>query len=72
VDKPQVRRSLGDGKAMKLFEDHAFLIFLALVIVLVCYTVLVIAGKPIDERIIGIIGLGLATGLLGFANKPPG
>jgi hypothetical protein len=54
---------------MKLFGDHAFLIFAALVVVLIVYAIIVLAGKPVDERIIGIIGLGLATGLLGFANK---
>jgi hypothetical protein len=57
---------------MKIFEDHAFLIFAALVVVLIVYAIIVLAGKPIDERIIGIIGLGLATGLLGFANKRKG
>jgi len=54
---------------MKLLEDHAFLIFLAFMAVLICYTVIVLAGKPVDERIIGIMGLGLATGLLGFAKS---
>ena len=54
---------------MKLFEDHAFLIFLALVVVIVSYGVIVIVGKPIDDRIIGTIGVGLAGGLLGFANR---
>lgn len=54
---------------MKLFEDHAFLIFLALLFVLAIYAIIVLAGKPVDERIIGIIGLGLATGLLGFAKS---
>jgi hypothetical protein len=54
---------------MKIFEDHAFLIFAALDVVLIVYAIIVLAGKPVDERIIGIIGLGLATGLLGFANK---
>ena len=54
---------------MKLFEDHAFLIFLGLMVVIVCYTLIVIVGKPIDDRIIGTIAVGLAGGLLGFANK---
>jgi len=54
---------------MKVFDDHAVLIFLALVAVLICYTVIVLAGKPIDDRIVGIIGLGLATGLLGFVRN---
>jgi len=54
---------------MKLFEDHAFLIFLGLVLVIVCYAVIVSIGKPVDDRIIGTIGVGLAGGLLGFANK---
>ena len=54
---------------MKLFEDHAFLIFLALVVVLACYTAIVSIGKPVDDRIIGTIAVGLAGGLLGFANR---
>jgi len=56
---------------MKLFQDHAFLIFLGLAVVILCYTVIVVIGKPIDDRIIGTIGVGLACGLLGFANRPP-
>jgi hypothetical protein len=54
---------------MKLFEDHAFLIFLGLALVIGCYTVIVIVGKPIDDRVIGTIAVGLSGGLLGFANK---
>ena len=54
---------------MKLFNDHAFLIFLALVAVLIVYAAIDLAGRQIDERIIGTIGVGLAGGLLGFANK---
>ena len=54
---------------MKLFEDHAFLIFLGLVLVIACYTAVVVVGKPVDDRIIGTIAVGLAGGLLGFANK---
>jgi hypothetical protein len=56
---------------MKLFDDHAFLIFLGLALVLVCYTVIVIIGKPVDERIIGTIAVGLSGGLLGFAKNRP-
>jgi len=56
---------------MKLFQDHAFLIFLGLALVILCYTVIVVIGKPIDDRIVGTIGVGLAGGLLGFANRPP-
>jgi len=54
---------------MKLFQSHAFLIFLALCLVIIAYGVIVIVGKPIDDRIIGTIGVGLAGGLLGFANR---
>jgi hypothetical protein len=54
---------------MKLFEDHAFLIFLGLLAVVVCYMVIVIVGRPVDERIIGTIAVGLASGLLGFAKS---
>jgi len=57
---------------MKQLGEHAFLIFLAFAIVMVCYTIIVIVGKPIDERIVSIIAVSLAGGLLGFANKPPG
>ena len=55
---------------MRLFDDHAFLIFLGLIAALATYLVVVIVGKPVDERIIGTIAIGLATGLLGFANRP--
>jgi len=54
---------------MKLFESHAFLIFLGLMIALTCYTVIVIVGKPVDDRVIGTIGVGLAGGLLGLAKS---
>ena len=54
---------------MRMFKDHAFLIFLALVAVLIVYAAIDLAGRQIDERIIGTIGVGLAGGLLGFANK---
>ena len=39
---------------MKLFDDHAFLLFLALVAILISYVVVVLCGKPVDERIIGL------------------
>ena len=55
---------------MRLFEDHAFLIFLGMLAALLTYLVCVIVGKPVDERIIGTIAVGLAGGLLGFANRP--
>lgn len=54
---------------LSLFRDHAFLIFLGLLLVIVCYTIIVIVGKPVDDRIVGTIAVGLAGGLLGFANK---
>ena len=55
---------------MRLFEDHAFLIFLGLLAALLTYVVCVLFGKPVDERIVGTIGVGLSGGLLGFANRP--
>ena len=39
---------------MKLFDDHAFLLFLALLAILISYVVVVLCGKPVDERIIGL------------------
>ena len=54
---------------MKLFQSHAFLIFLGLVGTLTVYAVIDLAGRPIDDRVIGTIGVGLAGGLLGFANR---
>ncbi len=53
---------------MKLFEDHAFLLFGALVLVIISYTVITIAGKPVDERIIGIGFVALVGALAGRAD----
>jgi hypothetical protein len=53
---------------MKLFEDHAFLLFLALVGVILSYTVITILGKPVDERIIGIGFVALIGALAGRAD----
>jgi len=50
---------------MKLFEDHAFLLFLALLIVMASYTVIVIVGKPVDDRLIGIGFVALIGALAG-------
>lgn len=54
---------------MKLFEDHAFLLFLALMGVLICYTINVVVGKPIDERIIGIGFVTLVGALAGRSDS---
>lgn len=55
---------------MKLFEDHAFLLFLALLTVIISYTVIVIVGKPIDERLIGVGFVTLIGALAGRADRP--
>lgn len=57
-------------KFWSLFKDHAFLLFLALVIVMACYTVIVICGKPVDERIIGLGFVALVGALAGRADRP--
>ena len=54
---------------MKLFEDHAFLIFVTLLSVLAAYVIIVVAGKPIDERIIGIGFVTLVGALAGRADS---
>jgi len=56
---------------MKLFQDHAFLIFLGLAVVILCYTVIVVIGKPIDDRIIGTIGVALTDSSRNRAARPP-
>jgi len=53
---------------MKLFEDHAFLLFLALVLVVASYTIITIAGKPVDEKIVGIGFVALIGALAGRAD----
>ena len=53
-----------------LFKDHAFLLFFALVIVMACYTTIVIMGKPVDERIIGLGFVVLVGALAGRADRP--
>lgn len=57
-----------------LFEDHAFLLFLALLLVLLSYTVITIVGKPVDEKIIGVGFVVLVGALAGRADakrNPP-
>jgi hypothetical protein len=54
---------------MKLFEDHAFLLFLALLIVIASYTIIVIVGKPVDERLMGIGFVALIGALAGRADS---
>jgi hypothetical protein len=51
-----------------LFDDHAFLLFIALVAVILSYTIITIAGKPVDERIIGIGFVALIGALAGRAD----
>jgi hypothetical protein len=53
---------------MKLFEDHAFLLFAALLLVVVSYTIITIVGRPIDERIIGVGFVVLVGALAGRAD----
>ena len=53
---------------MKLFNDHAFLLFLGLVMVIVSYTIIVIVGKPVDDRLIGIGFVTLIGALAGRAD----
>lgn len=53
---------------MRIFEDHAFLLFLALVLVVASYTIITIAGKPVDEKIIGIGFVALVGALAGRAD----
>lgn len=50
---------------MKLFEDHAFLLFVSLVCVIAAYVIIVIAGKPVDERLMGIGFVALVGALAG-------
>jgi len=50
---------------MKLFQDHAFLLFCGLVLVVASYTVIVIVGKPVDERLMGIGFVALIGALAG-------
>ncbi len=52
----------------RLFDDHAFLLFLALSLVVICYTVITILGKPVDERIIGVGFVALIGALAGRAD----
>ncbi len=53
---------------MKLFDDHAFLLFLALFLVLLSYVIITIAGKPVDEKIIGVGFVALVGALAGRAD----
>lgn len=51
---------------MKLLEDHAFLLLIALLSILVAYVVVVLSGSPVDERIIGVgfvVTIGALAGL---------
>ncbi len=50
---------------MKLFDDHAFLLFIALFLVLLSYTVITIVGRPVDEKIIGVGFVALVGALAG-------
>ncbi len=52
----------------RLFDDHAFLLFLALVLVVLSYTVITVLGKPVDERIIGVGFVALVGALAGRAD----
>ncbi len=52
----------------RLFDDHAFLLFLALALVVVSYTIITILGKPVDERIIGVGFVALVGALAGRAD----
>jgi len=52
----------------QLFDDHAFLLFLALLLVITSYTIITIAGKPIDEKIVGIGFVALVGALAGRAD----
>ena len=52
----------------QLFNDHAFLLFLALLLVLLSYTVITIVGKPVDEKIIGVGFVALVGALAGRAD----
>lgn len=54
---------------MRLFDDHAFLLFLALLAVLGCYTIITITGKPIDEKIVGVGFVALVGALAGRADS---
>lgn len=49
----------------QLFDDHAFLLFAALLVVVLSYTIITIAGRPIDERIVGIGFVVLVGALAG-------
>jgi hypothetical protein len=53
---------------MKLFEDHAFLLFAALLLVLASYTIITIVGRPVDEKIIGVGFVVLVGALAGRAD----
>jgi len=52
----------------QLFDDHAFLLFLALLLVITSYTIITIAGKPVDEKIVGIGFVALVGALAGRAD----
>jgi hypothetical protein len=54
---------------MKLFDDHAFLLFLALLAILASYVVVVLCGKPVDERIIGLGFVVVIGALAGRADS---
>lgn len=54
---------------MKLFDDHAFLLFLALLTVLLSYTIITIVGKPVDEKIVGVGFVVLIGALAGLAKS---
>ncbi len=52
----------------RLFDDHAFLLFIALALVVVSYTIITVLGKPVDERIIGVGFVALIGALAGRAD----
>ncbi len=52
----------------RLFDDHAFLLFLALFLVLLSYTIITIVGRPVDEKIIGVGFVALVGALAGRAD----
>lgn len=54
----------------RLFENDAFLVFLALIAILTSYTVITIVGRPVDERIVGVGVVVTIGALAGLAKKP--
>lgn len=49
--------------------DHVLLLLIAFLATLGCYTALALTGNPVDEKIIGTIGVGLFGALAGAAQK---